>query len=255
MHIERAFFNQTNRCRPNRPPATPRNTSASIHLSIQFGPVSPQYCDQLQNGWTNMVGGTPRSQLQGVHELGPGSQLNSPGSGTSFRVDSSGNMEVSGGRSGTPQQRVHQLLGALQNALSSYAGETGSCSPCQSQHGASPASKFGLRMEPGAISTRNGRRVTYSTPGAIVRLPDGSSVGTGRNSGNSPKNIRQVVAGPGSQIPTSPPGATTVFQLTEQGELIRLGLDNEVRQQGNGATPQRGNRAPLGAPRTALGIA
>ena len=87
---------------------------------------------------------------------------------------------------------------------------------------------YGLKIEPGVVTTRTGQRMTYSTPGVIVLLPDGSSVAGGRQSGSSNQIIRNVAAGPGERIPTSPPGATTVFRLNEDGTLERLGLDTEV---------------------------
>jgi hypothetical protein len=66
--------------------------------------------------------------------------------------------------------------------------------------------------------------VPFGNRGAIIRLPDGTQVGVGRNSQSDSRHVRWVTAGPGEEIPTNPPGKTNVFELTPSGELRQVGV-------------------------------
>lgn len=247
-----------------------RPQAATQVIVLQAAPKPNHVCGclanresrRLGNAWSQFAGGTPRSQLRGVHELGPGSSLTAPGSGTSVNVGPNGAMDVNvPGRRGRVDNLINGLfqgLGSGNSCFPEHPGISGgpfssgqgcsgnSMSPAHHlSSGGGSSNNHGMKMEPGAITTRTGQRVTYSTPGAIVLLPDGSSVATGRGGGGSSPIIRNVAAGPGSRIPTSPPGATTVFRMCEDGRLERLGLDNEVLKDGAGPDqgPQKGSRS------------
>lgn len=68
----------------------------------------------------------------------------------------------------------------------------------------------GLSVENGQLRLPGGQTIPFGNTGVIVRLPDGTKVAVGRQGDQA---VRWVVAGEGEDIPTSPPGATNVFEL------------------------------------------
>lgn len=111
-------------------------------------------------------------------------------------------------------------------AGSGFDSGTSSCSgsgaPSAQQGGqAGPA---GLRLEGGQIVLPNGKKVPFGNTGVIIEMPDGTQVAAGRNSDTDTKNCRWVTAGPGEQIPTSPPGKCNLFKLDANGNLTQTGV-------------------------------
>lgn len=93
-------------------------------------------------------------------------------------------------------------------------------------HGASIAATFSqqqcpLKFSNGMVELPNGQKRPYGNTGIIVVMADGRQFAAGRNSKDSPENIRYVAADKGQDIPVSPPGATTVLHLDEGGNVLR----------------------------------
>lgn len=79
----------------------------------------------------------------------------------------------------------------------------------------------GLSVENGQLWLPGGQTIPFGNTGVIVRLPDGTKVAVGRQGDQA---VRWVVAGEGEHIPTSPPGATNVFELDGCGGLRLAGV-------------------------------
>lgn len=79
----------------------------------------------------------------------------------------------------------------------------------------------GLSVENGRLRLPGGQSIPFGNTGVIVRLPDGTQVAVGRQGDQA---VRWVVAGEGEAIPTSPPGATNVFELDGCGGLRLAGV-------------------------------
>lgn len=79
----------------------------------------------------------------------------------------------------------------------------------------------GLSVENGQLRLPGGQTIPFGNTGVIVRLPDGTKVAVGRQGDQA---VRWVVAGEGEDIPTSPPGATNVFELDGCGGLRLAGV-------------------------------
>ncbi len=181
-------------CRPGR--ADSRAWSGLVRSSRQ------RECHRaLLQAWGVFLG-RPDPRLAGVHELRP-----DQGMGPAA-VDGAGGMSVAcPGRTGAV----------------AFVAVSGSC-------GAAVGAAFsqgisgGLRIAEGHLHLPDGTSIPFGNRGVIVRLPDGTQVAVGR-SGDGPqaRQCRWVVAGPGEQIPTSPPGATQVYRWDGAGGLRDLG--------------------------------
>lgn len=79
----------------------------------------------------------------------------------------------------------------------------------------------GLRLENGQIRLPGGQSLPFGNTGVLIRLPDGTQVAVGRQGDQA---VRWVVAGAGEDIPTSPPGATNVYELDGCGRLRPAGV-------------------------------
>ena len=115
------------------------------------------------------------------------------------RVDEQGGMNISG-----PQMQF------------AMAGQ----GPCGGFAAAGSLGMGPAQIKNGVATLPSGEQIKVDTNGVILVYPDGTQVGAGRNSPDSPEQIRQVTAGPGQQIPTSPPGQTTYLFLGPAGNLI-----------------------------------
>lgn len=157
--------------------------------------------EALHGAWAGFLGGGA-SALRGVHELGRRQSM-SVGDRT-VSVDDAGGMSV-GGRQAT--------------AVAAVAG------PCGVAVGAAVSQgPGGLRLENGRLLLPDGRAIPFGNRGVIVRLPDGSQVAVGRSGdGAGAQACRWVAAGPGEEIPTSPPGATNVYDWDGAGRLTLAG--------------------------------
>lgn len=141
----------------------------------------------LGTGLTAPLEMTPGSQLQlGIHHL---------------QVEPNGNMTVQEARLGEP---VHGCSG--QARLS----------------GRSPSGLEPSRLEPGVVHLPNGQSLSLSTPGVVLVYPSGDQFGMGRESAQATISNRQVAAGPGQAIPSSPPGQTTYVFLSLEGGAERV---------------------------------
>jgi hypothetical protein len=155
----------------------------------------------LLQAWAVFLG-RPEVRLAGVHELRPGQGLGPAA------VDGAGGVSVAcRARSGSV----------------GFVAVSGSC-------GAAVGAAFsqgisgGLRIADGNLHLPDGTSIPFGNRGVIVRLPDGAQVAVGRNGdGPQARQCRWVVAGPGEQIPTSPPGATQVYGWDGAGGLRDLG--------------------------------
>lgn len=157
--------------------------------------------DQLQAAWAGLVGGGGGME-RGILELSRGQQANL--SGRAVSVEAGGGMAVGG-----------QVRGA--------AVAVGG--PCGTAVGAAVTATGGLRLAEGKIVLPDGRSIPFGNRGVIVRMPDGSQVAVGR-SGDGPgaQACRWVAAGPGEEIPVSPPGATQVYDWDGAGGLKPAGV-------------------------------
>lgn len=78
-----------------------------------------------------------------------------------------------------------------------------------------------VRFSQGVVHLPNGQSRPYGNTGVLVVMSDGRQFGAGRNSGDSPENIRYVAAEKGQSITSSPAGATTVLYLDPHGNVER----------------------------------
>lgn len=92
---------------------------------------------------------------------------------------------------------------------------------CQKLDGKTVEDRYGLRFENGEIVTKGGQREKFGARGAIVVMPDGSSIGVGRTSQQSNQNVEAKFAGPGKRVPMDLPEKTMVFEMTREGRLVR----------------------------------
>lgn len=222
-----------------RPPAgqTTGSSFPGVQLSLKVHSFAASRglhaSEGLEAAWQALAGlfgsdgepqGTPRSGLEGVHELKPGQSLATPNSGTSVDVDPNGTMAI-----GAPgvQTRNHNAchcsgeypLASLSEMFSQMASNG------VVNQGAPPsAEELGFKIEKGNIVLPDGRKIPFGNRGVIIRLPDGMQVGVGRNSQTSDQHVRWVVAGPGEEIPTNPPGKTNIYQLGQDGQLQQAGV-------------------------------
>ncbi len=153
----------------------------------------------LLQAWSGYLG-TEASALSGVFELGRNQRLGR------VSVDDSGALSVSGGTQTTTTVAVCGTAGTAVCSATSQSGPGG------------------LRVAGGRILLPDGSAIPFGNRGVIVRLPDGSQVAVGRDGdGPAAKACRWVVAGPGERIPTSPPGATNVYDWDGAGKLSLAG--------------------------------
>jgi len=155
----------------------------------------------LLQAWAVFLG-RPEVRLAGVHELRPGQGLGPAA------VDGAGGVSVAC------------------RARSGSVGFVAVSGLCGTAVGAAFSQKIsgGLRIADGNLHLPDGTSIPFGNRGVIVRLPDGAQVAVGRNGdGPQARQCRWVVAGPGEQIPTSPPGATQVYGWDGAGGLRDLG--------------------------------
>lgn len=124
------------------------------------------------------------------------------------KVDEKGGMTVS------TQSPSLQVAGAMSQ---SGPGGTSMSAFAASFQG---ESKPPVRIENGMIHLPNGQSRPFGRTGLIVETADGRQFAVGRNSADSKEHIRWVTAEKGQEIPVSPPGATTVLRLDEQGNVV-----------------------------------
>lgn len=195
--LQKVFYPVSPRSMPGHPGhADSRAWSRLVRSSRQ------RECHRaLLQAWGVFLG-RPASRLAGVHELRPGQALGPAA------VDGAGGVSVAcRARSGSV----------------GFVAVSGSC-------GAAVGAAFsqgisgGLRIADGNLHLPDGTSIPFGNRGVIVRLPDGAQVAVGRNGdGPQARQCRWVVAGPGEQIPTSPPGATQVYGWDGAGGLRDLG--------------------------------
>lgn len=175
------------RLQPSTPAANPFQ---AVNQALRGSDMA----SQLSAQWGGLLAGpslTAPLELQRNSETRVGLQR--------VQVDPQGSMRISG-----PQL---QFAMAGQGSCGSFAA-AGSL-------GMGPA-----QIKNGVATLPNGEQIKVDTNGVVLVYPDGTQFGAGRNSPDSPEQIRQVTAGPGQQIPTSPPGQTTYLFLGPDGSLI-----------------------------------
>ena len=184
-----------------RPPSGPGSGSDDGWRAWLSRRRASEAGEGLQQAWVGLLGGGA-SPWTGIRELARGEQATL--SGRPVSVDTAGAMAVGG---------------QVQAAAVAVGG------PCGSAVGAAVATTGGLRLVDGKIVLPDGRAVPFGNRGVIVRMPDGSQVAVGR-SGDGPgaQACRWVVAGPGEEIPVSPPGATQVYDWDGAGRLQPSGV-------------------------------
>jgi hypothetical protein len=195
--LQKVFYPVSPRSMPGHPGhADSRAWSRLVRSSRQ------RECHRaLLQAWGVFLG-RPASRLAGVHELRPGQALGPAA------VDGAGALSAS--CRGSAQALAVVAVSGSQSAVVGAAF--------------SQEVSGGLRIAEGRLHLPDGSSVPFGNRGVIVRLPDGTQVAVGR-SGDGPqaRACRWVVAGPGEQIPTSPPGATAVYGWDGAGGLQALG--------------------------------
>lgn len=181
-------------CLKARSAREPQADRATISLEARL----QQQCELFQRAsmvWMSVL--QPEGVgLAGPQELGR-SQETSVGP-HQMMVDSQGNISVN---TAPTQIRMAGLRGPQAWA----AGFTQSSAP--------------LKFSNGTVELPNGEKRPYGNTGIIVVMADGRQFAAGRNSKDSPENVRYVAADKGQEIPVSPPGNTTVLYLDEQGNV------------------------------------
>lgn len=177
---------------PRLQPSAP--AIASPFQSMSQALRGSETAGQLSAQWGGLLAGPTLAsplELQRNSETRVGLQ--------NVKVDHQGSMSISG-----PQMQF------------AVAGQ----GPCGSFAAAGSLGMGPARIKNGVATLPNGEQIKVNTNGLVIVYPDGTQFGVGRNSPDSPEQIRQVTAGPGQQIPTSPPGQTTYLFLGPDGSLI-----------------------------------
>lgn len=185
---------------PNRMIPARSSAADSGGWNALLGICRRRHCHEtLLQAWRGFLG-RPDPGLRGVHELRPGQRLGAA------LVDAGGGISVSCGGQALAVVAVSGPQGTVVGAVASQ-GVSG-----------------GLRIADGHLELPDGTSIPFGNRGVIVRLPDGTQVAVGR-SGDGPQDraCRWVVAGPGEEIPTSPPGATAVYEWDGSGGLKAMG--------------------------------
>ena len=187
---------------PSSPPSLPGHSGGADYQAWNrlVRTSRQRECHQaLLQAWGVFLG-SPAPRLSGVHELRPGQALGS------VAVDGTGALSASC----RAQALAVVAVSGSQNTAVGVALSSGN--------------PGGLRIAGGRLELPDGSSIPFGNRGVIVRLPDGTQVAVGR-SGDGPqaRECRWVVAGPGEEIPTSPPGATAVYGWDGAGGFRALG--------------------------------
>ena len=175
-----------------------------------------QQCDFLRGFWDGLVGAPercqfdPASTVDRLYQPAPAATplgvVDIP-RGTTFehdryraQVDPQGNVDLN-----------------LSPAATNPPVKRTSCAST-STSGAAGHEK--IRVQGGQIYLPNGKTLPFGNRGVILVMPDGTQMAVGRANDNSNEQVRTVMAGPGQEIPTNPPGKTQVLTFNANWDIV-----------------------------------